>query len=424
MATGKQELGFFQKAALWAARKAFSTSLADSVGMSQVVSALSGGTTITGRIVTPDSAMRAAAVWGCVRVLSETVGSLPVAIYQMDSGGNPRKIDHPVGEVLAGSPNADMTSQEVIEAMMVNLALTGNAYAIVDRGPTGRLISITPLVSSNVSPERIRGTGEIVYKVTDLDGKMTTYPSRSIWHVKGFGSNGLIGFSPVGMARQAIGVAMDCEDFGAQFFRDGASAAGILTVDNWLKADQRAVAEEIINKKWAGLKGAHKIQLLEGGMKYQSVTMPLEDAQFLETRKFQNSEICRIYRVPPHMIADLERATFSNIEQQALEFVQFAILPYLTRFEQSAQRALFQPADRGRVFAKWNADGLLRADSTARSQLYSTLLQNGVINRNEARAKENLPYVDEDEMNSYTVQQNMALIQALGSLTGGDTQRG
>lgn len=401
------------------AQKAFSVSLADTVGMQEVMRVLGGGPTVTGRIVTPESAMRVAAVWGCVRVLAETVGSLPFAVYERDAGGNSKKIEHAVYDVLGGSPNADMTPQEVIETIMVNLALTGNAYTMIDRGPTGRLVAVTPVSSDRVVPKRTP-SGAIVYTIMGLDGKTQDYPAELVWHIKGFGSNGLVGFSPVGMARQSIGVSMDTEEFGARFFRDGASAAGVITADNWLTDKQRVIAREVIDKNWSGLREAHKVQLLEGGLKYQSVTMPLEDAQFLETRRFQVSEICRIYRVPPHMIADLERATFTNIEQQALEFVQYAILPYLVRFEQTISKKLFSPIDMGRRYVRFNPEGLLRGDSAARAALYSTFLQNGVASRNEVRAKENWSRIDEPGMDDYTVQQNMAMVSDISRLVGGD----
>jgi HK97 family phage portal protein len=378
------------------------------------LSLLGGGTTKAGVTVTHDSAMTTSAVWGCVRVLSETVGSLPVAIYKSDSNGNAERApDHPLARVLLGSPNANMTSQEMFEAMMVSLALAGNAYAIIERSTRGDVISITPYPAQMFTPE-LTPRGAVVYKFAPPDGQAETLPAEKVWHVKGFGSNGLVGYSPVSYARQAIGMALATEDFGATFFRNGAKATGIITAKEFLTDKQRAATREGLEKFWSGLVNAHKVQLLEGGMTYQNVVMPLEDAQFLETRKFQITEICRMYRVPPHMVADLDRATFTNIEQQTQDFLQYTLLPYFVRFEQSAQKRLFKPGERGTFSIKFNPEGLLRGDSAARAQLYNTLLQNGVYNRNDVRAKENLPRSDAAGMDDYTVQANMIDIRSLG----------
>lgn len=417
-------MNWLQKAAMWLGQKAFnqSVSLTDHGQVEKLMLLMGGGTTTAGMLVNSDTAMRAAAVWGCVRVLAETVGALPLSIYTMGKGGNPVKVDHDLGSVLMGSPNANMTPQEATESQIVNLAMAGNSYSIIDRGFGNRTNAFTPYPAQQFEPQ-LTPSGEVVYKFEDR-GKAETLPAEKVWHVKGFGSNGLIGFSPVGYARQAIGLSLATEQFGAQFFRDGAKATGIITAENWLTDKQRKDTRETLQNLWQGLVNAHKVQLLEGGMKYQNVVMPLEDAQFLETRKFQLNEICRIYRVPPHMVADLERATFSNIEQQTQDFLQYTLLPYMVRLEQTANRRLFKPADRGKFFVKFNPEGLLRGDSAARSSLYSVLLQNGVINRNEARAKENLPRSEEPGMDDFTVQSNMALVQLLEAMARDAAQGG
>jgi HK97 family phage portal protein len=373
----------------------------------------STGGSLTGRTVNDDTAMQVSVVWSCIRILSETIGALPMAVYEDKGNGDVKKIDHQVGEVLIRTPNFDMTSTEYREATITNLCLRGNSYSLKETNGAGELISLYPIPSSQVTPRR-KDSGAIEYRVLER-GKWETYPQEKIWHVKGFGSNGLVGYSPIGYVRQAMGLALATEEFGARFFSQGAKPSGFISVPEWLKDDQRKIARELVDSKFAGLENAQRLQLLEGGMKYESVTMPLEDAQFLETRRFQLDEICRIYRVPPHMVANLERATFSNIEHLSQEFVMYTLMPYLTRFEQASTKWLFRAADRGKYFLRFNVEGLLRADAAGRAQFYSQMLQNGVYSRNEVRALENKNRVD--GLDDYTVQSNMTLVNFLEQLS-------
>lgn len=410
MAERSSEAGALTKAARWVASKVFgSMPVPDGVSPFQV--ALGGGYSDAGVRVDSDTAMRATAVWGCVRVLAETMGCLPVQVYERGANGEMTPVDHPLMEILAGSPNANMTPQEVTESQMTNLSMMGNSYSIIDTGAGGRVTAATPIPSPLVAP-RIDSLGMVTYQINDR-GKTETLPAEKVWHIKGFGSNGLIGLSPVGYARQAIGMSLATEAFGAKFFQQGASTTGIVTAATWLTDKQRGEAKKVLEDLWHGMQNAHKVQMLEGGLTYTPVTMPLEDAQFLETRKFQTSEICRIYRVPPHMIADLERATFTNIEQQSQDFLTYTLLPYLTRFEQTISKRLLSPADRRRYVVKYCPEGLLRADSAARSALYGTLLANGVYSRNEVRRLENMPRSEAPGMDDFTVQSAMTLIQLL-----------
>lgn len=396
MAEKSGRLNVVQRAALWAASKALGGTT-HALTDHDSVARLLGHRNDAGVLVTEQTALQVSAVFSCNRVLSETVGSLPWAFYERDGNGNMTKIDHDLGAVLVERPNPDMTSQELRESQMLRLGLCGNAYAHISRRRfDGSVISVQP---DDAIVPHVRD-GRLAYKRGN-----EWLNTDDVWHLKGFG-NGLVGLSPVGMARQAFGLALATESFGARFFKEGASAAGIIKSKDWLKDDQRETARKLLAEMWSGLTNSHKVQLLEGGMEYQSITMPLEDAQFLQTRKFQVTEVARWYRVPPHLIADLDRATFSNIEQQALEFVQYALLPYFVRYEQTV-RKLLPEKDRGRVLLRFNVDGLLRADSTSRAGLYSVLLQNGVISRNEARASENRPRSDAPGMDDYTVQSNM-----------------
>lgn len=372
-----------------------------------------GGPTAAGKSVTESSAMGISAAWSCQRLIAETVGMLPWGVYVKDDSGNAKQTtDHPLAEVLTQSPNADMTNIEFREAKVLNLAQAGNAYSMIDRGSNGRLISLTPIESRLVQP-MLDATKRVYFRV-NIGGVWQSMPREKIWHVKGFGSNGLVGLSPIGAAREALGLAMATEEFGARFFAQGGKPSGTVTIPNFLTKEQREIARENLQQMLGGISNAHKFALFEGGMKPEPWgAMPLEDMEFLVVRKFSVQEICRFFRVPPHMVADFEKgASYASIEQLSQDFVQFTLMPYFTRIEASASKWLLNASERGKIFLRFNYEGLLRADSVARSQLYASGLQNGWINRNEVRAKENLNRVE--GLDEYTVQSNMIGIDDLG----------
>lgn len=371
-----------------------------------------GNVSKSGRAVTEDAAMGLSAVWSCIRILSETLGALPWALYKRDKSGNAAKTeDHPLHDVLIRSPNEDMTSTEFRESMVLNLCQRGNAYARIQRSG-GEIMSLYPLRASRVRPRRGK-SGEVYYEVLE-DGGVTRRVERSdIWHVKGFGADGLEGLSPLAAARETMGFALATEDYGSAFFAQGGAPAGVVSIPQTLVADQAELAREKLNRLLGGLGNAHRFALLDGGMKLEPWGgMPLEDMQFILLRRFSVQEICRFYRVPPHMVADLERATFSNIEHMSQEFVQFTLMPYFTRFEASAAKWLLSAEDVAKgYFLRFNFEGLLRADSAGRATLYSQALQNGWMSRNEVRAKENLNNVE--GLDVYTVQTNLAPVGAI-----------
>lgn len=366
----------------------------------------------TGKAVDDSTAMRISVVWACNKILSESVGMLPWAVYERQKNGNAEKVDHPLSEVLVESPNVDMTGQEFREAGQLNMGMRGNCYSFKDLRGDGNVSSLYPIEAANVVPQRNSATDEITFKVLDR-GKWEEYPREKIWHVKGFGSNGLVGLSPIGAAREAMGLALASEEFQSRFFGSGARPSAVARIPTWLKDDQRTIARENLQRLLGGLENAHKVHLLEGGMELEPWGLPLDDLQFVELRRFQLHEICRLYRVPPHMVADLERATFSNIEQMSLEFVMFTLLPWLTRWERSAERWLLKPADRKRFFVRFNFEGLLRADTAARAEYLTKMVANGLMSRNEGRSKENLNRIEGGGMDDFTVQSNMISVDDL-----------
>jgi HK97 family phage portal protein len=243
---------------------------------------------------------------------------------------------------------------------------------------------------------------------------MIDLPREKVWHVKGFG-NGIEGLSPLGAARESAGFALAMQEFGSRFFSQGGMPAGIVSIPGQLNKTQREEARENLQRVLAGLGNAHKFALFEQGMKPEAWgNTPLKDMEFMMLMQFSVPEICRFFRVPPHMVADLSRATFSNIEHLSQEFVMFTLMPYFTRIEASVSRWLMRPRERGKLFLRFNFEGLLRADSKGRAEFYASALQNGWMNRNEVRGKEKFNRVE--GLDGYTVQTNMAPVDKLEGL--------
>jgi len=342
----------------------------------------------TGVSVTEDSALHSVAVWACVRILSETLASLPLILYRRLPKGKERAVDHPLYNLLHIQPNPEMTSFTFRETLMAHLVTWGNAYALIDWQDYTTPLAIWPMRPDMVQVKRV--DNKIVYRYTLLgQGQTVELPSYQVLHIPGLGFDGLIGYSPIHMAREAIGLAMATEEFGARFFGNNAQPG--LALKHPAKLTNEAA--ERLKKSWEeahqGLSNAHKIAILEEGMDITKIGIPPEDAQFLETRKFQRNEIASFFHIPPHMIGDLERATFSNIEQQSLEFVIYTMRPWLVRWEQAINTKLILPNQQD-YFAEFLVDGLLRGDTVSRYQSYATGRQWGWLSANDIRELENL----------------------------------
>lgn len=377
---------------------------------------------IAGPVVNDDSALRVTTAWACVRTIAETAGSVSGAVFERQGNGNAVKVDHDVGELLFTQPNANMNGVEYIEACTTNLAARGNGYSIVTRMPSGEARTLDPVPAARCEPKRRETDGSIYYQVNDR-GRYQDYPQDRIWHWKGFGYTGLLGLSPIGYAAQALGVSLAGQEAQARLFANGLASTSLIKIPNWLTPDQRRLAEDKLAKLHSGLANYGKPYLLEGGMDLADGVFAPREAQFLELMEMQVPALCRLWRISPHMVADLERATNNNIEQLSLEFIMYTMLPYFRRIERKAIE-LFKPADRRKYFVQFNFESLLRADSNARAQLYSILLQNGVFSRNEVRALENRNRSDADGMDDYTVQSNMALLQLLETINKSSQSKG
>ncbi len=354
-----------------------------------------GGTT-AGKPVNEHTAMQMTAVYSCVRILAETLAGLPLHVYKYnDSGGKEKCLQHPLYRLLHDEPNPEMTSFTFRETLMSHLLLWGNAYAQIIRNARGEVIALYPLMPNKMTVDRDKN-GRLFYlyqrSVEDAptlgkDSLVYLDPS-DVLHIPGLGFDGLVGYSPIAMAKNAIGLAMATEEYGAKFFANGAAPGGVLEHPGTIKDPQKV--KDSWNAAYQGSTNSHRVAVLEEGMKYQQIGIPPEQAQFLETRKFQINEIARIFRVPPHMLADLEKSSFSNIEQQSLEFVKYTLDPWVVRWEQNMYRSLLMASEKPTVFIKFNVDGLLRGDYVSRMNGYATARQNGWMSANDIRELENL----------------------------------
>ena len=385
------------------------------------------GRTTSGKPVNERTAMQTTAVYACVRILAEAVASLPLHVYEyQDDGGKKLVHDHPLYYLLHDEPNPEMTSFVFRETLMSHLLIWGNAYAQIIRDGAGRVLGLYPLLPDKMEVQRDdRGNIYYVYSRNSDENPMfkeygnIKLKAEDVLHIPGLGFDGLIGYSPIAMAKNAVGMTLACEEYGASFFANGANPGGVLEHPGVLKDPSKV--RESWNSVYRGVNNAHKIAVLEEGMKYQQIGIPPEEAQFLETRKFQINEIARLYRIPPHMVGDLDKSSFSNIEQQSLEFVKYTLDPWVIRWEQSLQRSLLLPGAKGKYFIKLNVDGLLRGDYQSRMNGYAVGRQNGWFSANDIREMENMnPIPDEEGGNLYLVNGAMTKLADAGAFAGAD----
>ncbi len=344
------------------------------------------GSTSSGKVVNERTAIQTTAVYACVRVLSEAIAALPLHTYRYTSNGKEKAVDHNLYHLLHNEPNPEMTSFVFRETLMGHLLLWGNAYAQIIRDGRGKVIALYPLMPDKMIVDR-NDKGDLIY-VYLKDGMSYVLKSEEVLHIPGLGFDGLVGYSPIAMAKNAIGMAIATEEYGAKFFSNGANPGGVLEHPGVVKDPARI--RESWNSVYQGSGNAHKVAVLEEGMKFQSIGIPPEQAQFLETRKFQINEIARIYRVPPHMIGDLEKSSFSNIEQQSLEFVMYTLDPWVVRWEQAIVRSLISTTEKKEYFVKFNVNGLLRGDYQSRMSGYAVGRQNGWLSADDIRELEDM----------------------------------
>lgn len=350
--------------------------------------------TQSGVNINKNNAMTVSAVFSCVRVLSEGVGALPFHLYKRDGDKKERDVSHYLYNIVNLEPNTEITAVNFWEMCVAHLALTGNFYAQILRTRAGKITELIPLVSNNVTKYRLTD-GTIIYTY-NTNGKTFEFEKDEIFEVIGMTLNGFIGVSPLTYQREALGLSKAAEEYGARFFKNDATPPLALSLPNELSDP----AYERLTKSWQKAhsgKNAHKIAILEGGAELKSIGISNADSQFLETRKFQRSEIAGMFRVPLHLIGDLEKSSFSNISEQSQELVKYTLQPYMRKIEQAARIQLLSETDKKTRFLKFNVDGLLRGDIAKRFNSYNIGRNMGVYSANEIRKKEDMnPITDGD----------------------------
>jgi HK97 family phage portal protein len=353
--------------------------------------AISGMPTASGVAVNDQSALSCMAVYAAVRLLSETIGSLPGHVMRTTEIGKEKALTHPLYQIIHEQPNPEQTAMEWRETAMCHLLLRGNHYSEKQYDNAGRLIALWPIHPDRVKVERQSADAPLSYviKIPGV-GKEVRIGQDRMLHLRGLGSNGVTGFTPNSIARDALGLAIAAQEYGARLFKNDTRPGGVL--EHPLKLSDPAFKrlKTSIENEHQGVTNAHRMMILEEGMKWHQVGINPDDAQFLESRKFSVTEVARMFNIPPHFLRDLERATFSNIEQQAIEFVVYSLRPWLVRFEQRLKIELLSPQDRVTHFIKFNVDGLLRGDIAARFNAYQVAKQNGWLNADEIRELEDL----------------------------------
>lgn len=379
------------------------------------------GYSATGKVVNPETVMKVSAALACVRVLAESVGSLSWITYErLSNGGKRRASDNHAYHILHDRPNPLMSSMAFRERIMKDLLLHGNAY-VYREYQQGRLDSLWPLVPVATRPIISTSGRSVRYRVTSSQGFDGDYSNQEIIHVSALG-DGIVGKSVIAYNTNSFALSMAEDEYAQNFYENGAYPGGVLEVDKALGKEGR----QRLLKGWESAyskQGAHKVAVLEDGVKWKPMTVDPKDAMALESRKFQVSDIARMFRVPPHMIADLDRATFSNIEHQSLEFVMHSLRPWLVRIEQEFNWKLFG-MERGeqQYFSEFLIDSMLRGDIKSRNEAYAVMRQNGVINADEWRERENLNPLPDDAGKKYIVQLNMQELSKVGTDQGGQDE--
>jgi len=371
------------------------------------------GNSKAGQYVNERSALQITAVYACVRILAEAIAGMPLHVYNYEKDGSKVKaIDHSLYSILHDEPNPEMTSFIFRETLMTHILMWGNAYAQIIRNGRGEVIGLYPLMANRMKVDRDTKTGELYYEYTmqsddgaDIKKGTVRLSPYEVLHIPGLGFDGLVGYSPIAMAKNAIGMAMAAEDYGAKFFADGGTPKGILKMPTKITDYDRI--RESWRKGFNSPSGGN-VAILEQGVDYSAISINPQEAQFIETRKFQIDEIARIFRVPPHMVGDLEKSSFSNIEQQSLEFAKYTLDPWVNRWEQSMRRSLLTPDEKKNMFIKFNVDGLLRGDYQSRMNGYAVARQNGWMSANDIRELENMDRIPADQGgDDYLVNGNM-----------------
>lgn len=368
--------------------------------------------TSSGVSISPNTALRHTAVFACNRVLSESIASLPLTIYKEDDKGNREKAkNHPLYDILHATPNAETTTMQWRETMITSLNMKGNHYTQIIRDNAGRVNSLWSLETDRITVKRLESTKELIF-IYNTGTKEIALKFEEVLNVCGLSLDGMTGISPITYNRESLSLSKAMEEYGGKYFKNSSTSTGAFAIQGELSDVAYERMKKDFTSSYSGMVNAHKPMILEGGAKFESLSMSNEDSQFLDSRKYQRSEIASIYRVPLHMINDLERATFSNIEQMSLDFVIYSLTPWLVRIEQAMNRDLLTKKERNDgYYVKHNLAGLLRGDMKSRAELFTKYTQNGIFTINDVLKLEDMNETENGD--GRYVQMNMTTIESI-----------
>lgn len=363
----------------------------------------------TGTNVSPDTALTFTAVWAAIRLLTESVSSLPISVYRVENNGDKTEaVKESLYSLLKYKPNTYQNKITFFEKIMMDLCVNGNSYVYIERN---RLARVTGLYCMNYEDMTIIQKDNQLFYENGETGEV--YDSNDVLHFTGLTTDGIEGLSPITQCKKAIGWGMAIEEYGNTFFKNGAKLSGVLSTDRSLSETAIDRLRQSFNNTYSQLSGSNQTAILEEGLTFKPVGISPDQAQFLASRTFSLEEIGRIWNIPPHMLGDLSKSSFNNIEMQSQEFVTYTLLPYLTRIENEMNLKLFRTSDIGRLFVKFNVGGLLRGNIKDRSEFYTKMINTGVMSINEVRALEDLNKIEDGD--KHFMQMNMTTIEKIGT---------
>lgn len=368
-----------------------------------------GQQSYSGKTVNAQTALTLTAFNSGVRIIAETIASIPFHVYQRNEKGKQIARDHPLYNLIHRQPNSEMTAFSFWEVMIHNMVIYGNCYADIEYDNGGNVIGLWPLLPQNMKVERFNGVIRYRYLLPadkGQAGQEQIIKNEFILHIHGLSPNGLVGYDQVQLGKEAIGLGLAVEEFGNRFFGNGGNVSGVLEHPLELGEEGRKNLRQSFEETNSGLTNAHRLLILEEGLKYEQMGIAPDAAQFLETRKFNVNDIARLLRLPPHMLGDMSGSTNNNIEQQSLEFVKYSILPWVVRIEQTFWWKLLSEKDKRSFFAEFSLDGLLRGDLLSRTQALHIQRMDGIISANEWREIENMNAQEGDQGDVYYVPVN------------------
>ena len=359
--------------------------------------------------VSPETALTFSAVWAAMRLLSESISTLPVGVFRRENNGDNIEVDSDLSFLIKYQPNSYQNKITFYEKIIMDMLSDGNSYVQIVRNRNGRVMELLPLNYGDVETYTLANK---LYYSDENSGE--THDSENILHFKMItGPDGISGLSPIQQCKDAIGWGMDVQEYSSTFFKNGGKLSGILESDRALSEQAIDRLRNSFNKNYGTLSGSNQTAVLEEGLKYKSISVTPDQAQFLASRQFSIQEVARIFGLPPHLLKDLSASSFNNIEMQSQEFVSYSLMPYISKIELEMSLKLFRRNNIGREYIKFNVNGLLRGNVKDRADYYKTAITNGWMTVNEVRAKEDLNKVEDGDSNY--IQMNMTTINQIGT---------